>query len=83
MELFWSNQMFLALVWFYLRLYVGKKNTELAISLIGYVSVFNSLYSLISLVVLYFIKTFDSKMISGMEIVGRKKGVGFNGPNSM
>jgi len=59
-----------------LEIISGKKNYEsnLAMSLIGYVSVFFG----------HFILHYNSdfKIVSGMEIVGRKQGVGFNGPDS-
>jgi hypothetical protein len=68
-----------------LEIISGKKNTEfyeseLAPSLLGYVSFFNFWLSLISLVILHSHKNCDFKIVSGMEIVGRKQGVGFNGP---
>jgi len=72
-----------------LEIICGKKNTrfyqsELATSLISYVSMFNFLYIVIiffgHLTILH--KNIDGKIVSGLEIVGRKQGVGFNGPES-
>jgi hypothetical protein len=66
-----------------LEIVCGKRNTELSLSLIGYVSVFNFFFLIFNFFG-HFIphKIFHFKIVSGVDIVGKKQGVGFSGPNS-
>jgi serine/threonine protein kinase len=77
-----------------LEILSGKKNTrfyesELAMSLISYVSMFNFFFILFFIFnIQYYFSSFmlhsnsDFKFVSGMEIMGSKPGLGLYGPGS-